>query len=294
MNQNTNVENPRAIMGDNMPDYGKIAGDQMKKDYSGLEATQDELLVAADQITEVVDEDGLGIASRLYKRLGDVAGQANAFREKEKEPYLRGGNAVDQFFFAIIDKLKRRDKKAKPGAADRLYALIDAYQQRKLAEERAKRERDAAEALRIETAKRDAATKAAREAEELRLAAERARKPEIVVEKDSAAKVAEAKADETKVDATVATIKADEALAQTRASSADMVRTRVDGGPLNTMGKEAFAEVVNVMELDKAMLWPFINQDEIAKALRSWAKVTGHKVEMKGANIGFRDKSVIR
>jgi mono/diheme cytochrome c family protein len=44
-------------------------------------------------------------------------------------------------------------------------------------------------------------------------------------------------------------------------------------------------------KLDKEALWPFFTDAEIEKALRAWAKTTGHRTQMEGAKIGFRAKA---
>jgi hypothetical protein len=41
-------------------------------------------------------------------------------------------------------------------------------------------------------------------------------------------------------------------------------------------------------------LRPYFTDFELDKALRAWAKATGHKVPMPGAEIGFRNKGVTR
>jgi hypothetical protein len=41
-------------------------------------------------------------------------------------------------------------------------------------------------------------------------------------------------------------------------------------------------------------LLPFFTDAEIEKALRQWAKTTGHREKMSGAEIGFRNAGVTR
>lgn len=289
------AENPRAVSGNNeAPDYAKAVTEQMHRDYAEVENTIDGLLAEARVLPNTVDDDeSMGRFARIIKRLRDTAARIEAFRIKEKEYYLRGGNAVDGYFNAQYLRCERRNKADKPGAADVLAARLDDYNQRKLKAEQERRRREQEEQDRIA---RDAYEKAAREAaeaERARLAAERARKIETIEQKTAIADAKDGRAELAKVEAMMAAEKAEQARMATLAKPAAMVRTRIDDA-LITMGTESYAEVVDRDKLDKAKLWPFLNDDAIAKALRAWAKTTGHTQQMEGANIGKKPKSVVR
>lgn len=258
----------------------------------------DEVAKALDEARElpakVDDDDTLGAVGRVIKRLRDLDGRIESFRVGEKEPHLRRGNAVDSFFHALRDKLTRRVKGNQAGAIDVLQARADDFMQRKRAAEEARRR---AEAERLAREAREAQEKAARErreAEEARLAAERARKPENKEAKGAVAAEAEAAATTAQIDAAVVAGKAEAAYVDTLAKPADMARTRLEGGVTATMATEPYAEIVDSNLLDKEKLWPFIAEDAKAKALRAWAKTTGHAQQMPGAAVGKRAKSVIR
>lgn len=291
----TFAENPRAVAGSNeAPDYAKSVTDAMRRDYAEVEEATAQLLEEARALPATVDNDEtMGLYARVIKRLRDLGARVEAYRVKEKEPYLRGGNAVDQFFNGLAAKIARAKRTDKAGAADVLAARLDDYNQRKLAEEQARRRREADEQARIAREAEEAARAARLAEEEARLAAERARKPERIEEK---AAVADARADvavAAGIEAKLADGKAQEAHVQTLAKPADMVRTRVDDA-LVTMATEAYAEIEDAALLDKEKLWPFITEDAKAKALRAWAKTTGHNQKMAGAAIGKRPKSVVR
>ena len=67
----------------------------------------------------VESDDQALLLGALIKRMRDVDARIESIRTLEGEPYLRGKNAVDQWFFALRDKLGRRnknDRSAKPGA----------------------------------------------------------------------------------------------------------------------------------------------------------------------------------
>jgi len=135
----------RSVPGSNeSPDYAKDVTTRIASEYVGLTNTLDELLSEAREMPKEVtsDADALMLGA-LIKRLRDLDSRCESVRELEKEPYLRGGNAVDAFFNGMRDRIGRRnrnDRKAAAGATDILQARINAYQDQKLAEERARRE----------------------------------------------------------------------------------------------------------------------------------------------------------
>jgi len=267
----------------------------LEEEYRTLSPVISALLDRARGVPQTIDDDAvMGDAAKIIKELRDEAAKAEAFRVKEKEPYLRGEQAVDNFFFPLIEKCKRRDRKQRPGAADILQSRVDDYQQRKLAEEQRKRD-EAARIAREEAERRQREEDAARKkAEEERAAAERARKPENIAAKTAIADASAETAAHAKTEATLATQRAEEAHVDTLARPADMVRTRVEQGPTVTMARENYAVIEDETKLDMAKLWPFISLDAKEKALRAWAKTTGYTQQMPGATIGTRPKSVVR
>lgn len=267
---------------------------QLNDSYGELLKNVDALLDEAREAPKSIESDEqMQPVIGLIKRLKDAAKRCESHHDAEKSPHLRAGEAVDGFFFKVWEKLARRKKADKPGAADVLQARVHDYQERKLEVERARRQREADEAARKEQAARAESDRLAREAEEKRLAAERARKPEKVEEKTAAAQQAEGKADLANVNAMIAGDASREAEVAAKAKPADIVRTRTDEG-MATMGREAYAEVIDYDKLDRDKLWMFVDRKEIDKALRAWARTTGHKEMMDGASIGHRNKTNIR
>ena len=94
--------------------------------------------------------------------------------------------------------------------------------------------------------------------------------------------------------ASAAADQAEAAYVETLAKPAELMRNRGADGTLTTMARENYAEIVDEAQLDKIALWPFISLDAKEKALRQWAKTTGHSKQMSGAAIGSRSKSVVR
>lgn len=289
--------NPRAVRGDNTDaiDFAKEELSRLQRDYAALAGTAEALELEEQAIPEEIPDDATkDTVVDLIKRIRDARVRIEALHGDEKQPHFRRGQGVDQFFFGLWDRLQKRDKKNRDGAADRLGSKLTRYDTRKLAEENERRRIAAEEATRIAAAAQKKEREAALAAEELRLAAERARKPETTAAKEEVAKAAETVASSATVEAVVAEQAAEDARIQTFARPADIMRNRTAGGSLSTMAVEKFAEVENVALLDAAVLFPYIAFAEKEKALRAWAKSTGYTTQMTGAKIGERPKSVVR
>jgi hypothetical protein len=291
--------NPRAGIGDNVQsiDWAGTETARLQLDYAYIGKSVEELLSEAAKFEVVTDDDDKGKVTSLIKRIRDEAKRINGLHEIEKAPHFRRGQAVDQFFFGAEDKLLKRDKKAKDGAADRLGSILTAYDVRKLAEEQERRRKEAAEAARIAYAAEQERLRLEREAEEARLAAERARKPETTAAK---AEIAEQKADEAsaaRVDEAVATAAAEEAYVATLARPADIMRARGDDGTLSTMGTEKFAEVTDRTKIDLEKLRSYLPIAAIETALRKYAESVGYSndasVQIAGARFGKKPKSKV-
>jgi hypothetical protein len=242
---------------------------------------------------EVNSDEEMAPQQALRKEMLDLDKALESTRETEKAPHLRRAETTDAFFFSERERLARRVKTGKAGAADILYARCDNWMQRKLAAEEARRREELRLAQLAEDEARRKREAEAQAAAEAAAAAARARKPEnIAAHQDAAADHAVA-AEVAKVDEMIAGDKLRDAEVQAAARPADMVRTRTETG-MATMAKEAFAEVLDKTKLDKEALWPFINEEEIRKALRAWARTTSFKAQMAGAAIGHRPKTNLR
>lgn len=300
------AENPRAVIGGNLgaslpaliaddPAFADAVSEWATENFGEWSDEATKLLNEARELPKTIDDDeGLGKTADVIKKLRDLSRRMDTTREGAKAPYRAGAAAIDGFFFPLIEKCQRRDKKQKPGAADVLQSRADDYQARKLAAEQERRRQEAeaaAKAAREATAKAEAERQAAIEAER---AAARARKPETAAAKEAEAAQADHAAAAAEAEARLAAQKAEAARVDTLAKPADMVRTRSDGGAVATMGTEPYALVEDFDALDKAALWPFIKRDAIEAALRSWAKTTNYSVKMTGASVGRRPKTQIR
>lgn len=284
--------NPRAVVGDNRgPAAAENTRKMLERDYAALAESVQAILDRARELPNPVETEAqVALYVPVVKDLRDTRARIDAFHKAEKEPLLRSGQAVDSFFFRLWDKLARREKnRGDAGALDVLQRRLDDFAARKLKEQQERAEREAAERARIARAAQEEADRLAREAEEKRLAAERARKPETVEAKGHIAAAAEQAASAAKVEAAVASDQAYGAHVETLRRPADIVRQRTDEGML-TAGTEAYADVLDESKLDKAALWPYIGLAEKQKALRQWAKANGHTKQMDGADVGKRAK----
>ena len=296
--------NPREVIGGNNPPLAKLISDQenfaqtvtdfLGDQFAGTPITVAELLDEARALPQIVDDATRAPYPGVIKRIRDEAKRLEAFHEKEAAPYFRGKQAVDQFFFGMIDKMSRRAKTNKPGAADILNERLTAYDNKVLAERQAEQRRLAEVAAREAAAAAKKAADEAAAAEAKRLEAERARKAEHIETKTEAADQQEVVASVAAAEAVAASDRAQAAHIATLAKAPDIMRSRGDDGTLSTMQTEPYALLIDRTKLDFAKLAPFFTVAEVEKAVRGWAKNTGYTVQMDGAEIGRRAKSVVR
>lgn len=296
------LDNPRAVPGANQaPDYAQQVTERLSEDYRGLTRALDELKAEAEAFPRGVNSDEEALArGAVIKKGRDLDSRIEGVRVLEKEPYLRSGNAVDSFFGAMKDLIfkPKNQRAAKPGLMDVLQADINDYQERKIAEERARLEAERREAERIRREAEEAARKAAAEAAERAAAAERARKAENIAARQREAEEAQRAADAARAEQQRQAEIAEEARLATLVKPGDIARVRgadqSGAGVTLTVAKEAYAILTDRDMVDMNMLRPYFTTAEIEKALRGWAKSTGHRVKMNGAEIGFRNKGVTR
>lgn len=285
---------PEAAAGRNMPDWAAEESARLEREHEGLKQDVARALEEARGVPpEVADEETANVYTRVIKRLRDLGRKVEALRVMEKQPHLRKEDAVDSFFFRLAERLERRKRTDSPGGVDVLVSRLDHYNQKRLAEEKARREA-------VARAAREEEARAAREREEAErkrreadAAAARARNADKIKEREAEAAQA---ADDARR-ARDAEQRAREAVqisaAEAAAKPADMARERHASGALNTMKLAPHVEIVDAMELDAAALWPFVPEAAKLQALRAWAKVTQHKRQMKGAVIEIRSETVV-
>lgn len=294
--------NPRAVPGANQaPDYAQQVTERLTDEYSGLTDSLAVLKAEAEAFPRGVNSDEEALArGAVIKKLRDLDSRAEGVRVLEKEPFLRGGNAVDSWFGAIRDAIikPKNQRTAKPGLIDVLQADINDYQERKIAAERARIEAERREAERVAREAAEAARKAAAEAAERAAAAERARKAENIQARQREAQAQQEAADIARAEAQRQAELAEEARLATLVKPAEIARVRGSdqsgAGVTLTVAQEPYAILTDRDMVDMNMLRPYFTDAEIEKALRGWAKSTGHRVKMNGAEIGFRNRGVTR
>lgn len=275
-------------------DYAAEVVSRLSKDYAELQNSVAGVLERLRGLPKTIEtETDLEAYSSVIRDGRDLRKRLDAYHDAEKTPYLRSGQGVDQFFFGLEEKLARRKPRDPAGGLDVADARVDDFMQRKLAAERAERERIAreerekAEAIRRQ---QEAAAAAAREAE---AKAARARNAENVAAHNAEAERQRRAAEDARAAEILAEQKADDARIDAKASAADMTRTRLDTGAVATMAQVPFVQIDDVSKLDMAALWPHLKEDAILSALKSWAKVSGHRKPMAGATIELRSKGRI-
>lgn len=299
----TTALNPRAVPGSNeAPDYAQQVTDRLAREYEAVKTTLDDLVAEAAALPPLVDTDDEALKrGALIKRLRDVDTRIEGVRVLEKEPYLRGGNAVDALLNGwrdLIGKRNKNDRTAKAGAIDNLQAGINAHQDRKIAAERIRLENERRETERLAMEARRLAEQEAAALEAKRLAEERARKPENKMAHRAAAEAQEGVSFEASSSAARATELAEEARLASLARPADIARVRGNAesgaGVTLTVAKEPYAILTDRALVNLELLRPYFTDAEIEKALRGWAKATGHRIAMPGADIGHRNRGVTR
>ena len=287
-------------MGDNIQtvDYASEESQRLRLEYADLEKSADEIEAEAKVFTKVFNAQSEAEGANLVKRLRDYAKITLSHHESEKVPHYRRGQAVDQYFFGIIDRFTKRSKTAKDGEADRINRLLTEYRARLLAEENERRRIANEEAERIAREAEKVRLEAERLAREAQLKAERARaeaSKQATAEAAQRAREAEAAAN---VEAEIAAQKAEAARIDTLRKPADIMRTRTEDGTLITMGEEPFAEITDRIVLDLETLRPYFPLPALQQALNAYARSVGYSsdksVQIKGAIFGKRAKSRVR
>lgn len=263
-------------MGDNIAPYAEGVTDRLEQDYGELLNNAKDTIADADELPHTVETsiDVSAIAAVVVK-LRDLAARGESHRKAEKEPHLRAGEMVDAFFF-------RRVKEPLDNKRKQLGARLDVYKQRQLAEERARREAEAAAA-------RKAQEEARRKQEEADAAARRARSEEAKEQRAAEAAAA-------RVENEMAAAEAEKTLLSTMARAGKMVGERFEGDRAGqvTMRKTPVVFIEDVAKIDLERLRFYMKEEHILMALRAWAKATNYEEAMPGATVALRESTVVR
>lgn len=248
---------PEAKIGHNQPPEDSIAANLNERNKQLLDDGESLLDDAALMPEKLDTEEQSREASDLVKRINEHRKVAEDAHSVEKEPYLRGGQAVDAFFKKPIADLKA----AAAGLKDKIGAYLtqqEIERQRKLREEEDKKRKEAE----------------AEAAKALELAAEG---------KKEAATLAEHKAHNAEVQADKLEKKLD--------SGASETKVKGDAGTAS-LRKTWVGEVVDRTQLDLNPLRQFISDESLQKLVTAYVKAGGR--ELAGAKIYEKTDAVVR
>lgn len=284
--------NPREVIGGNNPPelIADAAGLNAKLpvDYAqSLQETSKALADANRDIPKIVENDTqMAVVTRTVVELRRLIQTIDSHRVKEKAPYLAAERAVDTFFKGMTDRLET--------AKTVIEKRGNIYNQQKAAAERAERERQAREATERLRQEQEEAARIAREKAEAEAAAARARNPDRKEELREAVGAIEDKLIDQSAQVQVAATIAQEAAQAASEKTAELVRTRFDGGYMATGRQVGYVEITDydLLPLDK--LRPYIPRDALEKAVKAFARQTQHKESLPGAIIEMRDATVYR
>lgn len=220
----------------------------------------DELVAAAERAPKECNDDQTSSKlSDFIKQIDACAKMAERRRVDTKEPALAATRAIDGYFKPISEKLvKLRAGVLRP---------LEAYLQRKAAEEQRRRNEEAARSV-----------------------AEAKKAEQVAVQSIGTAPRATV---DTNFDAAAqATQVAEDAAAAAAAKPADMGRTRGDYGSVATLRQSWDFEVSNYDVVPLEVLRPFLGQDAIDKAIRAFIRA-GNR-ELAGVKIFQRTDATIR
>jgi hypothetical protein len=269
----TDETNPRVQIGGNNPplwavlrsfaaeeNFSQTVTDYLNEEYKPFDEPFERLLAEAREIAALKvlpDKETRDKVPPLMKRIRDLAAKFDAFHTKEKEPYLRGGQAVDQKFYGKIDKLARR---ANEQAGRLRLPAIDAH---RLRQRGARRRAGPARAGCGRGAPQGAGggRRSGGGGARCRRGPPRCGARAQAGDVEAKTVVAQTAAEEAigaKADASVAMGRAEDAHIATLAKPADIMRERLDDGTMSTMGQETYAELLDKDLVDKAALWPYI------------------------------------
>lgn len=276
-----------------LPDYAAEVTARLAKDYAELLESVAAVLARLRALPLVENEEHLAQYATVLTEGRDLRKRLIAYHDAEKAPFLRGGQGCDNFFFGAIGRLGRRGKADPAGGLDVAEARVDDFMQMRLAAERAAREAVAAEELRKANEIRKREEDARRAADEAAAKAARARNAETIAAHQAEAQRQAAIAETNRRASVLAEQQAEDARIDTKATAADMTRTRLSTGALATMKQVGFVQILDRSLLNMERLLPHLDEKALLQALDRWAKVGGYKIPMAGAIVEMRDKGKI-
>jgi flagellar biosynthesis GTPase FlhF len=225
--------------------------DRLQMDHTDLLERWDQLHAGEARMPAIMDEESARKVSDYIDLIGGLISRVKKEHQAAKEPYLKGGRQVDEFFFRGIKE---------PAEALHLRAKgkLKAYMDARAAEERRKRE----EAERL--AREDAERKA-KEAAEAAKALEDESDLEQAIAAEEAARQAE--------------IEAARARDAAAAKSAELAKVKGTLGRAKSLKTFWDFADLNRDSLDLNKLRPYLPLDGLEKAVRAYIAAGGRSLE---------------
>lgn len=255
--------NDVATIGHNEPPEAPSVVARLREEYAAEEKRRDDLLAGVERFKGIENDTDAGTAADFAKQISAAIKKADSHRKAEKEPFLEGGRQVDGFFKRIVDPLNKAKAKITAELTTWERKLAEAERQRRLEEER--RAREEAERKRQEA---EAAAAAAETEDDL-----------------TAALFDEEVAEQASADAV-------DASRQAAAKASDLAAVRGDYGAHSSLRTFWDFEIVAENKIDLEALRSHIHREAIEKAVRSYVKAGGRKLD--GVRIFENTKAVVR
>ncbi len=262
-------ENPRAVSGDNKPPLSEQLATRFEEQLKQVEEIAARATAAPRAIEDEAQHNDL---AQIVKDARTLTKTLDSHFKAEKAPWLEGGRTVDSFFKEPRERLDR----IMSGMEKRIKAHLDA----KAAAERARLAEEARQARERELA-------AQREADARLAEAAKARQNADVhetkmVEAATASALAAAHGSEAR-----------DAEKQSEAKPAELARTRTEAG-LSTLQTFWDFEIVDLEAVSLVKLRPFIKEEHIEMAVRSFVKTHGGSQQIPGVRIFQQTKANVR
>lgn len=237
------VENPRAVIGHNAP---PPLAEILAERYAEALADVDQVASRASALPKTVTSDAdLGRVGDVVKDARKLAKGLDASRKVEVEPHLTAQRETNAFFAVATDRLEKISKTLEARATD--------YQRAKAAEERRRRDEEARKAREEQDRQREIAQRAAEAGRQATVAK------------------AESRAEE-------AAERAAQAETASKASAADLTRTRSSTGTVATTRTTWDFEIVDLAAVPLDAIRPYLPRADIEKALRGYVKMGGRQL----------------
>jgi hypothetical protein len=252
-----NIDPRFGIGGNNPPTFKETMAEKYGSVFAALEPLADMADEAPEKIT---GPDELARVSDIVRAARKLFNEVEEIRTREKQPFLDGGKEVDGFFGLKKDAIKR--------VVDAMQKRADAYQ---------------AEVDRL--ARMEAARKAAE--------AENEAKRQRGIAEAEAARGRIHAAHKHEERAQEAEHRAEQAVAATQVSAADLTRVRSEGGTTSATTEWLF-EVEDYAAVDLNAVRAYIPRERVELAIRGFIKINKNQVPLAGVRIFQKTKAIIR